>query len=458
MLRTPAPKRYSNISGLSPPLKMKRVSLGAKHSNVTFRTKQNAVLQGESNFAQSVLNQMEKLSTLEQKAPILENATVGDFMIFKPLFEAYKAQNGSKDLAQLLSVQAKNVLCITYNKDITDFNLVDDTTLMVLLERHFQVLDTNDYRSKLQALYMEPLKHVHIDKCQLYVQKFLNMLVNNQPYSDSSKGGGTPKQINLLFINGFQPPGFKSLVQDLGTENISDTVTKLNVLYTDIRTSIRITRRLGSQLTSTSPTKDTKNPTKEPGQQSPNSYKGCTTTHCTGHSPTGKPHLPENCFIMYPEKRKTWSPAPSTPGPGTKKGMVAVGNVPSLPDTQMDHLCAAFEQLKQDLEDAKKVILAKRQNLLLEPIPPDKPHYMDSKNNYSVIASLNHIDNDTSIILSHRAETLEIASGQQLAITGTGLLQGVDAIHVPESVASLTSASQFNNARNAVSFFFKMEV
>jgi len=138
--------------------------------------------------------------------------------------------------------------------------------------------------------------------------------------------------------------------------------------------------------------------------------------------------------------------------------MVAVGNVPSLPDTQMDHLCAAFEELKQDLEDAKKVILAKRQNLLLEPIPPDKPHYMDSGNNYSVIASLNHIDNDTSIIPSHRAETLETASGQQLAITGTGSLQGVDAIHVPDSVASLTSVSQFNNARNArnaVSIFSK---
>ena len=94
---------------------MKRSSLGAnKRSNVTLRTKPTAVLQGESNFAQTVLNQMEKMSTLEQKAPILENATVGDFMIFKPLFEAYKAQNGSRNLAQLLSVPTKNVLCVIF--------------------------------------------------------------------------------------------------------------------------------------------------------------------------------------------------------------------------------------------------------------------------------------------------------------------------------------------------------
>jgi len=198
-------------------------------SNVTVRTKQQAVLKGDSSFAQSVLNQMEKMSTLEQKAPILDNATVGDFLHFKPLFEAYKAQNGSRDLAQLLSVQAKNVLCITYNKLITDFNLVNDSDLMYLLEQHFQVLDTNDYRSKLQAVYMDQIKTVDIDKSQLYVQKFLNILVNNPTYKDPQMGGGTAKQINILFISGFQPAGFKSLVQDFGTENIYETVQKLYI-------------------------------------------------------------------------------------------------------------------------------------------------------------------------------------------------------------------------------------
>jgi hypothetical protein len=130
MLGTPAPKRYANVSGISPP--MKRSSLGAlkMRSNVTVRTKQQAGLKGDSSFAQSVLNQMEKMSSLEQKTPILDNATVGDFLHFKPLFEAYQAQNGSRDLAQLLSVQAKNVLCIIYNKLITDFNLVNDSDLM----------------------------------------------------------------------------------------------------------------------------------------------------------------------------------------------------------------------------------------------------------------------------------------------------------------------------------------
>jgi hypothetical protein len=401
---------------------------------------------------------MEKMSTLEQKAPILENATVGDFIIFKPLFEAYKAQNGSRTLAQLISIPAKNVLCILYNKQITDFNLVNDTDLMYLLEQHFQVLDTNDYKAKLQAVYMAPIKTVEIDKIQLYVQNFLNILVNNPTYKDPSMGGGTAKQINTIFISGFQPPGVKLLIQDFGTESIHDTVSQLNDLYTDIRTTIRINRRLGNLLISNNTAKDDKIISKDNLQQSPPSYKGCTSTHCSGRSSRGIVHLPADCWILHPDKRPMITPQKSKTEVPQKKGMIAVGESPSTPDPQIEALCVAMQQLKQDVEEAKKVILARRQRLHTDLIPHNKPHYLDSGNNYSVIASINHIDTDTSIIPSHRAETLETASGQQLAITGTGSLQGVDAIHVPDSVASLTSVSQFNNARNAVSIFFKMEV
>jgi len=413
MLNTPASKRYANLAGLSPPLKMKRSSLGAtKRSNVTLRTKPPAVLQGESNFAQTVLNQMEKMSTLEQKAPILENATVGDFMIFKPLFEAYKAQNGSRNLAQLLSVPTKNVLCVIYDKQLTDFNLVDDSQLMTLLEHHFQVLDTNDYRSKLQAVYMDPnkFKYVEIDQTQLYVQKFLNILVNNPSYKDPQMGGGTPKQINILFIAGFQPPGFKSLVQDFGTESIYETVQKLNILYTDIRTTLRINRRLGPLLLATAPPKDTNHLQKDSSPQSPPSQNRCTPTHCCGRSTKGRLHSADNCFIMHPELRNLYTPPKPTSAPVQKKGMLAVGDTTSTMDSKIDGLCAAMQQLKQDLEETKKVILARRQRLHTDNIPPDKPHYLDSGNNYSVISTLHHIDTDTSYLPSPRHETLETAS------------------------------------------------
>ena len=104
-----------------------------------------------------------------------------------------------------------------------------------------------------------------------------------------------------------------------------------------------------------------------------------------------------------------------------------------------------MQQLKQDLEETKKVILARCQRLHTDTIPPDKSHYLEKGNSYSVISSINHIDTDKSIIPSHRNDTLETARGQQLAITGTGLLQGVDAIHVPDLSKYLQIAARFIN-------------
>ena len=224
-------------------------------------------------------------------------------------------------------------------------------------------------------------------------------------------------------------------------------------MYTDIRTTLQINRRLGPHLLANAPHKDTKNL-----QQDSPSQNRCTLTHCCGRSSKGRIHSADNCFIMHPELRNAYTPQKPTSAPVQKKGMLAVGDTTSTMDSKIDGLCAAMQQLKQDLEETKKVIFARRQRLQTDNIPPDKPHYLDSGNNYSVISTLNHIDTDTSYIPSLRNETLETASGQQLAITGTGLLQGVDAIHVPDSVASLTSVSQFNKARNAVSIFFKTEV
>ena len=66
-----------------------------------------------------------------------------------------------------------------------------------------------------------------------------------------------------------------------------------------------------------------------------------------------------------------------------------------------------MQHLKQDLEETKKVILVRHQRLHTDTIPPDKPHYLDSGNNYSVIASPTHIDTDTSIIPSHWRERVD---------------------------------------------------
>ena len=74
---------------------------------------------------------------------------------------------------------------------------------------------------------------------------------------------------------------------------------------------------------------------------------------------------------------------------------------------------------------------------------PTKPHYYASGNNYSVISDTSHIVNNTSISLTNGEGGLETAGG-------------VFTLFVPDSIPSLTSESQFNRERQAVSIFFKL--
>ena len=406
---TPAPKRrYNFLQSLSPP--NKRSSIGTKGAHVTVRARRSSTAPSGQQFSQSIITQLKDLSPLEQKPPMLVNATVDDFLTFKPLFENYKAKNGTKPLADLLSLQAKNFLCVLYGKNDSDFYLIDDTNLMQLLEEHFQVFDTNDYVAKLQAVYMAPHDQVDIKKIQLYAQNFLNILCNNPSYQDTTLGGGTAKQINTIFINGFKPQGLRLLVQDLGSENIHITISKLNTIYADIRTTIRVQRRLGN-LMITPDNDNKKNVTGGAKAETP-PRQGCTSTHCVGKTRNGNIHKAENCWVLHPEKRPQNPQKEVTP----KKGMMTSTKTPEAtpaPDIKMDELYARIAQLQIDVQEVK-VLKQQRLNTIRIAIPPDKPHYLDSGNNYSVIASTSHIDPDTHIQLSSRVEKLETASGQQL--------------------------------------------
>ena len=106
---TPVPKRryYFNLSEISPPTK--RSSLGK--GNVTYRSRRQSPVQIEQRFPQQVVDQLLNLTPLEQKPPLLENSTVGEFQLFKPLFQDYKSKNGTKPLSELISLKAKNFLC-----------------------------------------------------------------------------------------------------------------------------------------------------------------------------------------------------------------------------------------------------------------------------------------------------------------------------------------------------------
>ena len=86
---------------------------------------------------------------------------------------------------------------------------------------------------------------INISSIQLYVQNFINIIYDNPTYASAQDGGATPKVLNELFIEGFQPLGFRLLVKDLGTTELETTIGSLNQLYKDVAIYTRVGKRLG---------------------------------------------------------------------------------------------------------------------------------------------------------------------------------------------------------------------
>ena len=153
---TPAPKRHHiNIQGISPP--SKRSNIGTKKANVTIRARRKSTHTGGQQIAQSIMNQLVKLTLLEQKPSMLEMLPLES--------SSYSNQHLTRHCVVLYLFHP--------SKKFLDYTIVDDDTLMHMLEVHFQVLDTNDYIAKLQAVHMVPSEQVDIQKIQFYAHFFL---------------------------------------------------------------------------------------------------------------------------------------------------------------------------------------------------------------------------------------------------------------------------------------------
>ena len=65
---------------------------------------------------------------------------------------------------------------------------------------------------------------------QSYVQNFINLIDDYPTYASAVDGGATPKNLNDLFIDGFEPSGFRLLVKDIGTTDMAPTIACMFIL------------------------------------------------------------------------------------------------------------------------------------------------------------------------------------------------------------------------------------
>ena len=167
---------------------------------------------------------------VELKAPRLEQATADQYKSFLYKFKSYKEEdNGIQNMVNLVSVNARKAISLLLKISVEDFLKCPDDFCQELLNRHFRIDNNTNYKSIVRKLYMVTTSNdaVDLEAIQIYVGKFLTLVYDNPSFLDQSTGGASHKIMNDIFIDGFSPPFFKSIIRDLGTTSYGDTVEQL---------------------------------------------------------------------------------------------------------------------------------------------------------------------------------------------------------------------------------------
>ena len=139
-------------------------------------------------------------------------------------------------MVELISSKARTGICVFLKLSMSEFQNMSDDDCQILLNQYYRIANNADYRAVIRKIYMEHVTNdvANLENIQVYVDEFINLLSDNPNFSDNSKGGGTPKIINDLLMDGFSPPLFRQMVRDLGTTDISSTIDQLDGVYIEL--------------------------------------------------------------------------------------------------------------------------------------------------------------------------------------------------------------------------------
>ena len=328
-----------------------------------------AMLVNQSNSF--ITTRMYALQTpVELKAPKLEHATAEQYKAFLYKFKSYKDEdNGIQHMVQLISIVARKTISILLEIDVQDFLKLSDDDCQHALNKHFELDNNTNYKFVLKKISMSAASNdaINLEEIQIYVNRFLNLVYDNPSYVNQATGGASPKIMNDLFIDGFSPPFFKSIVRDLGTTTYADTVKQLPRLYKDMESFSKYLKKF-NDMSKPSNKSITKPEMKSADAKQPVAVARCTPTKCNGPY-----HTPDQCFIMHPELRNA-----TKVNSGAKKGLVAT----VIKGIKGDEDIKDFVNAEKDAEIMmlKAMLAAKSDNEVQKNFSKNKkPIYIDRK-------------------------------------------------------------------------------
>ena len=106
---------------------------------------------------------------------------------------------------------------------------------MEIFDLHYDVDTAGDFNTVLSTLAMKqgPFSRT---KVKNYSTDFIEALLLNPNYIDPFAGGTTEELINIIFISGLQPLGFRKRVSQFGTKDVDssyDAIQKVLPRYQD---------------------------------------------------------------------------------------------------------------------------------------------------------------------------------------------------------------------------------
>jgi hypothetical protein len=246
-------------------------------------------------------------SETEKNRPILEIGTMGNYKAFKPAWLRYREEkNGRKSMVESIAGPVRQNLLKHLQIENEAFLLLSDEKCIRKLDKHFKFEDCSNFRTNLVKSYMKPQKNSKIDseEIQIYVEIFLEIHSNN---SNSIKKNATPKIVNDIFMEGFSPPVFKSIIKKTGSSDLETTLGHLPTLYSELEIYLRWKKEC--EETSDNETVDKIDKLKVFRKFNEESTERNTDVcnHCTKYRPKqSKGHSDATCYLLHPELAPEW--------------------------------------------------------------------------------------------------------------------------------------------------------
>ena len=467
--RTPGGFRR-NVSLVTPLSALRSTSPAKQDDGDDEETKDNSFQQIRAS-TDATGETVDKLATLLSDGSELEKKFQKDrlsvinretWIAHKAKYRCYKQNNGRRSLVESICCE-RYEFCVRYivkNISVEHFKTLDNMVVENIFDLHYDVDIAGNYNVVLSALAMKegPFNRTKVEN---YATDFTEALLIHPTFSDPFAGGTTEELINVIFIAGLQPMGFRQRVSQFGSKEVDTTYEAIRKVLPRYQESVDMGFVHPDLPVAKATTQPNIHKPKASMSFKPKVVYDCNHCKQPGHDQHSCPFKDE-CLQCKTKAHRYWKPG--CPlfdkwAAGKDAARAKAGQPPFKANSAIVQPAALDEvaALRLEILELQKAMKVKLKNELLQlKIAKlerlEKKILLDSGANISVIAHPSHVDFNTipSCRRADKSSGVETADKTVMPIAGDGIILGCDGVICHDASHSLVSQSQFTNIHDAV--------